>query len=213
MTIRCYNYIHNSSVVYKLNEFNKLVMTYRRIVNFSLIVLFIVSGCAGLDDFIEIPLEGPLVLFHCDTHRNNSDTLVLIGIKDPNIYEGLQSIPMRFYLKNNNNELSIINGSSKKVSSFLPFARINAETAVKFNKDLPELKGMTVFGLYLQGMKMDGKELEHFKALKDGTYRNISKRNAQMINHRGILFVSSEVDIKQSLSYKKLLDNTFTVKQ
>ena len=188
-------------------------MTYHRIVQYCLIILFIVSGCAGLDDFIEISLEDPLVLFHGDTYQHNSDTLVLIGIKDPKLYDGLQSITMRFYLKNDNDELSIIHDSGKKVSRFLPFARIKAETAVDFNKDFPELKELTVFGLYLQGMKMDEKELERFKVLEDGTYRNISMRNAQMINDRQILIISREVDNKRSRSYKKLVDNTFILKR
>jgi len=134
-------------------------MPYRRIVQYSLLVLSILSGCASLDDYLEIPLEQePLVLFHCDAYQSNSDTLVLIGIKNPDVYKGIQTITLWFYLKNDNDAISIIHGSSKSVSSFLPFTRINAGTAVHFEKDFPELKELLVFGLYLEGMKVDEKE-------------------------------------------------------
>jgi len=188
-------------------------MPYSRIIQYSLLVLFIVSGCVGMDDFLEVNLEDPLVLFPCNAHQTNSDTLVLIGIKNPNVYHELQSIQMRFYLENNNDTLSIIHGNGKKVSRFLPFSRIDAEAAVHFKKDFPELKELVVFGLYLQGMKIDENKLKRYKALKDGMYRNISMRNAEMINDRGILFISSEVDEKQSSSFKKLVANTFIFKR
>jgi hypothetical protein len=197
----------------KLN-FNRLVMHYRRIVQYSLLVLFIVSGCAGMDDFLEVTLEQePLVLFHCDAYQANSDTLVLIGIKTPDIYNGIQSTTLRFYLKNDNDALSIIHGSSKDVSTFLPFARIDTRTAVNFDRDFPELKELRVFGLYLQGMKVDEKKLELYKTLQDGSYRNISMRNAQMVNDREVFFISREVDKKQSRFYKKLVANTFSLKR
>jgi hypothetical protein len=189
-------------------------MPYCRIVQYSLLVLFIVSGCTGLDDFLEVSLEQePLVLFHCDMYQTNSDTLVLIGIENPDIYNGLQSVTLRFYLKTDKDAISIIHGSTKNVSSFLPFARIDTENAVNFDRDFLELKELRVFGLYLQGMKVDEKESELYKALKDGSYRNISMRNAQMVNDMEILFMSRKIDKKQSRFYKKLVANTFSLKR
>lgn len=166
-----------------------------------------------MDDYLEIPLEEPLVLFKCAAYQSNRDTLVLIGTKDPGIYDKLRSTTLRFYLMNDSNAVSIIHNSGKKVSSYLPFARIDTETAANFDRDFPELKGLKVFGLYLQKMKIDAKELENYKTLKDGTYRNISTRNAQMINDREILFISREVDTMQSAFYKKLAANTFSLKR
>ena len=166
-----------------------------------------------MDDFLEIPLEESLVLFNCNAYQSNGDTLVLIGTKNPEIYDKLRSVSLRFYLKNDNDTFSIIHDSGKNVSSFLPFAKIDTETAVNFERDFPELKGLIVFGLYLQGMKIDEKELARYKAMKDGTYRNISMRNAQMINDREILFISREVDKEQSSFYKKLAANTFSLKR
>ena len=194
-------------------KINMLVMPYLRIVQCSLLVLFVVSGCAGMDDFLEIPLEQePLVLFHCDMYQTDSDTLVLIGIENPDIYNGLESITLRFYLKNDNRSLSIINDSDKSVTNFLPFERINAATDVNFDRDFPELKEMVVFGVYLEGMHIEENELEMYQALEDGNYRNISMRNAKMINDRNIFFISHEVDKQQSKFYKKLVDDTFSLK-
>ena len=187
-------------------------MPYLRIVQYSLLVFFIVSGCASMDDFLEIPLEQePLVLFHCDMYQTDSDTLVLIGIENPDIYNGLESTTLRFYLKNDNKELSIIDDSNKSVTNFLPFAKINATTDVDFDRDFPELKEMIIFGLYLQGMELEGNELELYQALEDGNYRNISMRNAKMINDRKIFIISHEVDKKQSQFYKKLAVDTFSL--
>ena len=188
-------------------------MSYLRIIQYSLLVFFMVSGCAGLDDFLEVPLGEPLVLFHCDAYQSNNDTIVLIGTENPYIYEGLQSITLRFYLTNDNDDFSIIHGSSKKVSSFLPFTRIDAESAVHFEREFPELKGLIVFGLYLQDMKVDEKRLAHYKTLEDGKPRYISKRNAEMINNREILFITRKVDEKQTPLYKKLVANTFLLKR
>ncbi|UCE72233.1 MAG: hypothetical protein JSU99_02690, partial [Nitrospiraceae bacterium] len=79
-----------------------LTVPCRRIAQISLSIIIIVSGCAGLDDYLEIPLEeqAPMVLFHCDAYRADSNSLVLIGIENPDVYKGLQSISLRFYLKN-----------------------------------------------------------------------------------------------------------------
>jgi hypothetical protein len=196
----------------KLRTGGKLVMPYRRIVQYSLLILFIVSGCAGVDDFLEINLEKePLVLFHFDLHQTNIDTLMLIGIENPDVYNDIKTVTLRFYLKNDNDAISIIHDSSKNVSSFLPFARIKAETTIDFDRDFPELKELNVFGLYLQGMKVDEKELENYKALEDGSYRYISTRTAQIINDREILLISRVVDNKQSVFYKKLIANTFSL--
>ena len=189
-------------------------MPYRRIVQYSMLVLIIVSGCASMDDFLEIPLEeqDPLVLFHCHAYQANSNTLVLIGIDNPDIYDGLQSITLQFYLKNDNDSLSIIQVGNENVSSFLPFIKINAETAAQFDREFPELKELKVFGLYLQGMKVDENKLQLYKTLEDGIYRNITMRNAQMINNREILFISRELDQQQSRFYKKLVANSFSLK-
>lgn len=143
-----------------------LAIPFRRIIQYSLLVVFIVSGCASLDDFLEIHLEEqePLVLFPFDAYQAEINSLVLIGIENPDIDEGMQSITLRFYLRNENNALSIIHGNGKNISSFLPFARIDAETALQFNKDFPELKDLTVFGLFLQGMKVDKYKSELYSA-------------------------------------------------
>ena len=190
-------------------------MPYRRIVQLSLLVLFILTGCAGMDDFLETALDEKesLVLFHCDAYQTNNDTLVLLGIKNPDIYKGLQSIALRFYLKNDNDAISINHDSSKNVNNFLPFVRINSKTTANFDKDFPELNGLKVFGLYLKGMKVDEKALEHYNAMKDGRYRNITTPNADMINNRRILFIAHKVNENQSRFYKKLVDNTFSLKR
>ena len=191
-----------------------LTMPCRRIVQISLIIIFILSGCAGLDDYLEIPLEEqePMVLFHCDAYRADSNSLVLIGIENPDVYKGLQSISLRFYLKNENEALSIIHGSSKKLSSFLPFTRLNGEAAAHVDQDFPELKELAVFGLFLQGMKVDENQLQSYTALEDATYRNITIRNAEMISDRELRFIIRELDRQQSPYYKKLIANTFSLK-
>ena len=144
-------------------------------------------------------------------YQTNSDTLVLLGIKNPYIFKGVLAITLQFYLKNDNDAISINHDGSNNVNNFLSFIRINSKTADNFYSDFPELKELQVFGLYLQGMKVDEKELELYKALEDGGYRNITTPNADMINKREILFISREVNKNQSRFYKKLVDNTFSL--
>ena len=75
-----------------------LTMPCRRIVQISLIIIFIVSGCAGLDDYLEIPLEEqePMVLFHCNAYRADSNSLVLIGIENRMSIRACNPFPFAF---------------------------------------------------------------------------------------------------------------------
>jgi hypothetical protein len=184
-------------------------MRNKRIFKYLLVAIFI--SCTTLDDFIKISVgKEPAVIFDCDVYKAENDTVVLIGIKNVSIpSEGMRSKSIQFYLKNTNNELSVVNVNSNITSGLMQYSYVPREKAKVLIKEYSQLSDMMLFAVLLKGMTVDQQKLSERKTLGSGDLRNISELNTEIVKRKKIIFVIANPDLDKSVFIKSLGLNTF----
>ncbi len=169
-------------------------------------------NCASVDEFLELPIgKGPTVIFKNHLTKSNNNSIVLIGIDDPEIRTGLQYRTLEFYLHNTNKKLKIVNTDNSDTLNFLHFEILRGERLAKLGNDFEELLEMTVFAIYLENMSVNYSELGKYENLGNGSFRNIKGSIARKLRNRDIQIFNLELNPEQSSYYKSLITNIFSL--
>lgn len=181
---------------------------------YSLIALstLVFMSCASVDEFLEVPLgKEPIVMFKNHLSRSENNSILLIGIDDPDIMTGLQYKTLEFYLHNTNKDLKIVNKNNSDTLNYLHFEIVQGEKLARLVFNFKELAEMTVFAIYLENMSANGTELMKYKKLSNGRYKNIKPRNARELTNKEIYFINVDVNPEQSGYFETLITNIFSL--
>jgi hypothetical protein len=188
-------------------------MENKKNIKFLFIIILVIGllGCASFDDYLETSSnENPAVIFDCNVLKANSNMLILMGINDANIpSKMMRSESIEFYLKNSNENLTIVDINSGTASDFMRFSIIHRKNAKKLLINYPQLSDMTVLGIFLKGLSVVQEKLSSLQTLENGSWRYISSLNTDLVKRKKILFVTKRLDSEDSVFYEKLVANTF----
>ena len=166
-----------------------LLMKNKRIFKYLLVTIFI--SCTTIDDYLLTSIgNNPAIIFDCNISKSESDTAVLIGINSVSVPAGMmRSEAIQLFLKNTNNELSIVNVNDNAESDLMQFSYVPNNKSNKLFNEYPQLSDLMVFAILLKGMALDQNELSRAKTLGSGKWINIRERNTEMVESRKIIFV------------------------
>lgn len=174
----------------------------------ALATLLGLAACATLDDFLEIPLgEGPAVVLAGRLQPADHDTLVVAGVDDAEVIDGVQYRTLHLFL-HATGEQGVAAGMASR-TTYLPLAPIAARQFPDLVAALPELAGLDLFALRLQGMRLAADPLAGAQTLRDAGLRNMSPRQIAMVAARRIAVATQPLDPLQSEQYAARLGAVF----
>ena len=175
------------------------------------VIAIAVSGCASMDDYLEVNVDRsrPSVIFESDILKSGLDTLVLLGLENAGVYKGLQQRSLGLYLKNTNSKIVIKNKTGDALSTTLPFTELRTDNLRLIRDRFSQLRGMTVYALYLNGLTVEKNMLNDYAVLGDGEFISVSYRNRLLIQDRKISIVIEEVNQGESAFYESLAGSSF----
>ncbi len=186
-------------------------MTMLRYIIIFVSTLLLVN-CASVDEFLELPIgKGPTVIFKNHLTRSTNNSIVLIGIDNPEINTGLQYRTLEFYLHNTNKKLEILNINNSDTLNYLHFEILREDRLTKLVNNFEELIEMTVYAMYLENMSVNYAELGKYENLGNGSFRNVKGSHARKLRNRDIQIFNLELNPEQSGYYKSLITNIFSL--
>jgi hypothetical protein len=164
-----------------------------------------------MDDYLEVNVDRsrPSVIFESDILKSGLDTLVLLGLENAGVYKGVQQRSLGLYLKNTNSKIVIKNKTGDALSTTLPFTELRTDNLGLIRDRFPQLRGMTVYALCLNGLTVEKNMLNDYAVLGDGEFISVSYRNRLLIQDRKISIVIEEVNQGESAFYESLAGSSF----
>lgn len=184
----------------------------------SVSLAFSLLTCASLDHLLKVSSSSrkrPTVIFECNFFTDNTDTLIILAMRDATVIargpKGPTYQNLEFYLKSTNEKLIMSNSTNRRDSNFLLLSPLCDQTLSKFRRHFNELEDMQAFVIHLKRLTVDKEKLSSYKILKDGHYKDIHNRNEELISQRKILFVIKDLDKIESEIWKDIIDNNCKV--
>jgi len=150
-----------------------------------LLACILLSACAAMDDFLEIPLgEEPAVYFEAPVERADHDTVVAVAVEGAEVIDGLTTRTLRLFLKSTNRKLTAADGGAPSV--FLAFTIADKAEQQRLIADHPSFAGRTLYLLCLHRMAVHHGALPPTTTLATGTPVALSTRQLRRLANRPV---------------------------
>jgi len=154
-----------------------------------LLACLLLSACAAMDDFLEIPLgEEPAVYFEAPVEPADHDTLVVAAVEGAEVIDGLTTRTLRLFLKTPNRKLTAVGSASPSV--FLSFTLADQAEQQRLTAAHRSLAGRTLYLLCLHRMTVPRRAaLPPTTTLSTATPVALSTRQLRRLANRSVDFL------------------------